>query len=172
MQTEFLADTAWVRNRWSSLSNSGESAIVALSCGTVITFRFAWGVAEAKGIVATVARPSVCLCVPVPRRIPTLLHGPDVSCRNGRGCPLVIQYWADFQSMHGFRCYDNIARTRNVSECLYSLCAWLFYHSCSTSHSINVCNINYFWLVKFSFHLLKLPMFKYVHVFAIRLVVK
>jgi len=27
--------------------------------------------------------------------------------------------------MHGFRYYDNIARTRNVSECLYSLYAWL-----------------------------------------------
>jgi len=26
--------------------------------------------------------------------------------------------------VHGFRCYDNIARTRNVSECLYSLYAW------------------------------------------------
>ena len=25
-------------------------------------------------------------------------------------------YWADLQSVHGFRCYDNIARTRNVSE--------------------------------------------------------
>jgi len=27
--------------------------------------------------------------------------------------------------VHGFRCYDNIARMRNVSECLYSLYAWL-----------------------------------------------
>ena len=36
------------------------------------------------------------------------------------GCPLVVHYWADLQSVHGFRCYDNIARTRNVSECLYS----------------------------------------------------
>jgi len=25
--------------------------------------------------------------------------------------------------VHGFRCYDNIARTRNISECLYSLYA-------------------------------------------------
>jgi len=23
-----------------------------------------------------------------------------------RGCPLVVHYWADLQSMHGFRCYD------------------------------------------------------------------
>ena len=41
------------------------------------------------------------------------------------GCPLVVHYWTDLQSMHRFRCYDNIARTRNVSECLYSVYAWL-----------------------------------------------
>jgi len=28
---------------------------------------------------------------------------------NGKGCPLVVHYWADLQSVHGFRCYDNIA---------------------------------------------------------------
>jgi len=50
---------------------------------------------------------------------------PDVTWENGRGWPLVVHYWADLQSVHGFRCYDNIARTRNVSECLYSLYAWL-----------------------------------------------
>jgi len=41
------------------------------------------------------------------------------------GCPLVVHYSADLQSVHGLRCYDNIARTRNVSECLYSLYDWL-----------------------------------------------
>jgi len=35
-----------------------------------------------------------------------------------------VHYWADLQSAHGFRCYGNIALTRNVSECLYSLYAW------------------------------------------------
>jgi len=34
---------------------------------------------------------------------------PDVTWRNGRGCPLVMHYRADLQSVHGFRCYDNIA---------------------------------------------------------------
>jgi len=29
-----------------------------------------------------------------------------------------VHYWADLQSVHGFRCYDNIAQTRNVSEWL------------------------------------------------------
>ena len=25
-----------------------------------------------------------------------------------RGCPLVVQYWADLQLVHRFRCFDNI----------------------------------------------------------------
>ena len=53
--------------------------------------------------------------------MPTLLHGPGCNLGNGRGCPLIVHYWADLQSVHGLRCYDNIVRTRNVSECLYSL---------------------------------------------------
>jgi len=40
--------------------------------------------------------------------MPTLLHGPGCNLGNGRGCPLAVHYWADLQSVHGFRCYDNI----------------------------------------------------------------
>ena len=36
-----------------------------------------------------------------------------------------VHCWADLQSVHGFRCYENIARTRNTSEWLYSLYACL-----------------------------------------------
>jgi len=32
----------------------------------------------------------------------------DVTWGNGRGCPVVVHYWVDLQSVHGFRCYDNI----------------------------------------------------------------
>jgi len=56
---------------------------------------------------------------------PHYCTNPDVTWENGRGCPLVVRYWVDLQSVHGLRCYGNIARTRNVSECLYSLCDWL-----------------------------------------------
>ena len=62
----------------------------------------------------------VCLCVCVCLSLATLPHycmDPDVTRRNGRGCPLVVHYWADLQSVHGFHCYDNIARTWNVSTC-------------------------------------------------------
>ena len=58
--------------------------------------------------------PRLCVC---PRA--ACLHycmDPDVTWGSGRGCPLVVHYWADLQSGHGLRCYDNISRTRNVSE--------------------------------------------------------
>ena len=47
------------------------------------------------------------VCLFLPRRIPTLLHGPGCNLGDGRVCPRVVQYWADLQSVHGFRCYDN-----------------------------------------------------------------
>jgi len=70
----------------------------------------------------------VCLSVSVRGRMPTLLHGAGYNFKNGRGCLLVVRYWADLHSVHGLRCYDNIARTQNVTFCLYSLCAWLCYY--------------------------------------------
>jgi len=41
---------------------------------------------------------------------------PGVTWGSGRGCPLVVHYLADLQSVHGLRCYGNITRTQNVSE--------------------------------------------------------
>jgi len=51
----------------------------------------------------------LCVCLSVPRCIPTLLHGPGCNLGYCRRCPLVVHYWADLQSVHGFCCYDNIA---------------------------------------------------------------
>jgi len=34
-----------------------------------------------------IGRAHMCVCVCVPRRIPTLLHGPGCKLGNGRGCP-------------------------------------------------------------------------------------
>jgi len=48
-----------------------------------------------KSILATAVCVSVCT-------------DPDVTWRNGRGCYLVGLCWADFQLVHGFRCYNNI----------------------------------------------------------------
>jgi len=81
---------------------------------------------------ATKLYVSMCVCLRVCMSIAACPHyctDPDVTWGNGRGCTLVVHYWADLQSLHGFRCYDNIARTRNVSECLYSPYAWLIHWS-------------------------------------------
>jgi len=93
--------------------------------------RFAWVVDDAKCIVVRAICVCVCVCVCVSVCLSVCLSlaafphnciDPDVTRRNGnsRGCPLVVHYCADLQSVHGFRSYDNIARTWNVSECLYS----------------------------------------------------
>jgi len=34
---------------------------------------------------------------------------PDATWGNGKGYPLVVQYWADLQSVHGFCCYNTHA---------------------------------------------------------------
>jgi len=49
------------------------------------------------------------LCVSVLGRMSTLLHGPGCNLGNCTGCPLVVHYWADLQSVHGLRGYDIIA---------------------------------------------------------------
>ena len=70
----------------------------------------------------------VCLCLSVcPRLHAHTSTDPDVTWRSGSGCPLVVHYWADLQSLHGLRCYGNITRTRNVSECsVLALCLVTF----------------------------------------------
>jgi len=55
------------------------------------------------------ARLSVC--VSVRGHMPTLLHGPGCNLGRGSGCPLVVHYWTDLQTVHGLRCYGNITRT-------------------------------------------------------------
>ena len=50
----------------------------------------------------------LCVSLSDPRRIPTLLHGPGCNLGNCRGCSLVVHYWADLQSVHGYHYYDSI----------------------------------------------------------------
>jgi len=68
---------------------------------TVITFR----VRRSRGEMY-IGHGRLCICLSIPRRIPTLLHGPRCKLGNGRACPIVVHYWTDLQSVHGFRCYD------------------------------------------------------------------
>ena len=54
----------------------------------------------------------VCVCVCLSAAVhPHYCTDPDVTWGHGRGCPLVVHYWADLQSEHGLRCYGNITRT-------------------------------------------------------------
>jgi len=51
---------------------------------------------------------SVCLCVCLSAAArPHYCTDPDVTWGRGRGCPLVVHYWVDLQSVHGLRCYGN-----------------------------------------------------------------
>jgi len=58
------------------------------------------------------ARLCVCLSVCLSAAVrPHYCTDPDVTWGRGRGCSLVVHYWADLQSGHGLRCYGNITRT-------------------------------------------------------------
>jgi len=55
---------------------------------------------------------SVCLCVCLSAAVPPhYCTDPDVTWGHGRGCPVVVHYWADLQSGDGLRCCGNITRT-------------------------------------------------------------
>jgi len=69
-------------------------------------------------------------CLSVPRRIPAQLH-----LGNGRGCPLVVHCWADLQSMHGFRCYENTAANAKCQRVLV-LVNIASHHHCTWQNSI------------------------------------
>ena len=73
----------------------------------------------------------MCVCVSV-TAFAHYCTDPDVTWGNGRGCPLVVHYWADMQSVHRFRCYDNIAsnmkcqRVLVLAQCLAVIILLLF----------------------------------------------
>jgi len=99
-------------------------SVLRVPFSALILLLFVWVVHDAKCILVT----CVCVCVSVCLSLAAFQHyctDPDVTWGNGRRCPLVVHYWADLQSVHGFHCYDSMVRTRNISECLYSLYAWL-----------------------------------------------
>jgi len=50
------------------------------------------------------ARLSVCLFAATYSHYCTDLY---VTWESGSGCPLVVHYWADLQSVHGLHCYGN-----------------------------------------------------------------
>ena len=84
---------------------------------------FARGVAEAK--CSGQGRLSVCLSLTA---FPHYCTDLDVTWGNGSRCPLVVHYWTDLRSVHGFHCYDNIApnaKCQRVQCLVFSQC-WCF----------------------------------------------
>jgi len=63
-------------------------------------------------------RVCVFVCVSVRGRMSTLTE-PDVTWGSGRGCPLVVHYWMDLQSVHALHCYGN---TRNAWQSTVVIC--------------------------------------------------
>jgi len=74
----------------------------------------------------------LCVC-PSLTAFPHYCMDPDVTWGNGRECPVVVHYWADLQSVHGFRCYDNIAPNTKCQRVLV-LALWLL---CWVVHKSN-----------------------------------
>jgi len=54
--------------------------------------------------------PRLCVCLST-AVCPHCCTDPNVTWGSRRGCPLVVHYWADLQSVHGLRCYGNMTRT-------------------------------------------------------------
>jgi len=59
------------------------------------------------------ARLCVCLSAAA---CPHYCTDPDVTWGSGRGCPLVVHYWADLQSVNELRCYGNIMEMRGRAQ--------------------------------------------------------
>jgi len=81
------------------------------------------------------------LCLSASRRIPTLLRGPRCDLGEWQGCPLVVRYWADLQSVHGFHCYDNI----HVCKLIALLSAKMYAYNVEREMSASACIA--LWLV-------------------------
>jgi len=59
---------------------------------------------------------TICVCVCL--SLATLLHGLGCDLGNSRECPLIVHYWTDLQSVHRFRCHDNIAPNAKYQQVL------------------------------------------------------
>ena len=99
----------------SALIDPGTGKSCSCTCVSLL-LHFASVVDDAKCIVVTrvcvSVRMCVCLSVCLSAAVrPHYCTDPDVAWGRGRGCPLVVHYWADLQSGHGLRCYGNITRT-------------------------------------------------------------
>ena len=69
------------------------------------------------------------VCLSVPCHITTLLHGAGCNLGSGKWCPVVLHCWVDLQSVHGFRCYDNIVPNMKCLQVLVLTLCLIQVHS-------------------------------------------
>ena len=105
--------------------------VVDGNCEQIVTFR---GSRRRRKMYCGHERLCVCLSVAACPHCCTDV--PDVTWGSGRGCPLVVHYWADLQAVHGLHCYGNITRMRNVSEYM------LVFALCLVNFSSEFCSAN------------------------------
>ena len=77
---------------------------MSLNDAAVLLTDYVSRIDHVKCIVVSGVRVFVCLSAAA------CLHycaDPVVTWGTGRGCPLVVQCWADLQSVHGLLCYGN-----------------------------------------------------------------
>ena len=107
----------------------------SVKCLKIITFRVSHRRREMYCCHITRICVCVCVCLSVCLSMAKSPHhcmDPDVTWGSGRGCPLVVHYWLDLQSVHGLCCNGNVMRTRNVSEYMLVLDLCLVFKSYST----------------------------------------
>ena len=95
----------------------------------------AWMLAFITRVLFHLSLFRVCqsVCVSVPCACPDYCTYPDVTWSNGRGYPLVVHCWADLQSVHRFRCYDNI-HVCNTLQMLIAACVFVCLSAAACPH--------------------------------------
>jgi len=106
---------------------------LGLHCHTYSDYYISRNVLWSPASVCVCVYVCVCVCVCLSvclsaAACPHYCTDPDVAWGSGMGCPLVVHYWADLQSVHGLRCYGSITRTlvhactRSMPSCYNGQC--------------------------------------------------
>ena len=105
--------------------NIVECSVLLMLIILIITFRVR---RIRREMYSSYGRLCVCLCVCLSlAAFQDYCTDPNVAWENGKGCPLVVHCWADLQSVHAFRCYENIVlnakcqRVLVVALCLVTI---------------------------------------------------
>jgi len=116
-----------IRQITSSYHNDGVVSVAVVTYITAIPYCVSYAglitfrVRRSRGEMY-IDHARLCVC-PSLAAFPHYCTDLDVTCGNSRGCPLVVHHWADLQSVHGFRCYDNIAPNARCQRVLvFALC--------------------------------------------------